>query len=80
MSSHEKTARPKSLWVVLKCGSVECLFFCYTTSLGSCVAPVEVFPTGRTVKRHCNVSSCVPARMLPVYLLTLTWPKSIRTG
>lgn len=80
MSSQEKTARHKSLWLALKTGSAKCLFCWYTTSLGSCAAPVEVFLTGHTVKHHCSVSSCVPAQMLPVYSLTLMWPKSIHTG
>lgn len=38
--------RHKSLWIVLKSGSAECLFCWYTTSLGSCTASAEVFQLG----------------------------------
>lgn len=48
--------------------------------LGQLHCPSRGFSAGHTVKRHCSVSSCVPAQMLPVYLLLLMWPKCIHRG
>lgn len=44
--TEEKPVRHKSLWIVLKSGWAQCLFCWYTTSLGSCTAPEEVFQLG----------------------------------